>query len=289
MSRTRSARIRLSAASRSQSSSAWAWPRARARRRPTHRRGHRTTTSGFVGTSVPPGYVPANKPVPPDALAVITKYLTVHGPPIGTWAITSVQASTVDPTLRALPDQPRGRSRERAARRATASHARRERKWIALGFGTDTVGCPPGAPDDPVVPAKVFVGILDHAARRLRSVRPRVAHVCDRGTTPSATRTDGRTRVARRRRAARRRTRGARRGRRLRSASGTSRGCRASRRWCRRLPVTSIAGGNAASAKFTGLIAAQGSPRDVSSPMRYDIASGAPSARRPGPSRSVGG
>lgn len=122
-----------------------------------------TTTSPLVGTSVPPGYKPGDKPVPPEALTAITKYLTVHGPPIGTWAITSVQASTVDPSYvmyRITPasgHESEGATGYGFAREQGTAHVAGS-KWIALGFGTDAVGCPPGAADDPEVPAKVLVG-----------------------------------------------------------------------------------------------------------------------------------
>jgi len=116
-----------------------------------------TTTSGLVGTSVPPGYKPGSKPVPPAALAVITTYLTKHGPPIGTWTITSIQVSTIDPTYVMYRISPASGHESEGA--TGYGFARSEgNKWVALGFGTDAVGCPPGAPDDPVVPTNVLVG-----------------------------------------------------------------------------------------------------------------------------------
>ncbi len=124
-----------------------------------------STTSPLVGTSVPPGYKPDAEPVPPAALAVITKFLTVHGPPIGTWVITSVQASKVDPSFVLYRISPAaGHESDGASGYGFAhvqgdsgiGHAHGE-KWTALGFGTDAVGCSPGAPDDPVIPPPVLV------------------------------------------------------------------------------------------------------------------------------------
>jgi hypothetical protein len=114
-------------------------------------------TSGLVGTSVPPDYVPAAKPVPTAALAAITKYLATNGPPIGTWVITSVQESTVNPSYVMYKISPAA-GHEAAGATGYGFAQRQGTKWVALGFGTDAVGCPPGAAGNPVVPAKVLVG-----------------------------------------------------------------------------------------------------------------------------------
>jgi hypothetical protein len=113
------------------------------------------TTSAVAGTSVPPGYAGQVK-VPDAAVNTIRTYEVKNGPPIGSWTITSVQVSAVDPTYVLYRISP------------TPGHANVQggygfahqtgSTWTVVGFGTDAVGCPPGATGDKVIPATVLGG-----------------------------------------------------------------------------------------------------------------------------------
>ena len=115
-----------------------------------------TTTSGLVGTSVPKGYEPGAG-APAAALAAVTAFVSKHGPPLGTWTITGMQVSRVDPTyllFRVSPAQ--GHEADVQGGYGFAHNV--NGKWTVTGYGTSEVGCPPGAPDNTPVPAPVIVG-----------------------------------------------------------------------------------------------------------------------------------
>ena len=113
-----------------------------------------STTLGVVGTSVPKNYVPT-KEVPAAALEAIQKYETKKGPALGTWVITGAQLSTVDPTYVLFKVSPaEGHENEVQGGYGFARNV--GGKWTVLGYGTDAVGCPPGTPENPAVPAKVL-------------------------------------------------------------------------------------------------------------------------------------
>jgi hypothetical protein len=113
------------------------------------------TTSAIAGTSVPPGYT-TQVTVPNDAVNAIRVYEVKSGPPIGTWTITSVQVSAVDPAyvlyrITPTPGHTNVQGGYGFAHKAGTT-------WSVVGFGTDAVGCPPGATGDKVIPAAVLGG-----------------------------------------------------------------------------------------------------------------------------------
>ena len=102
--------------------------------------------------------------------------MSKHGPPLGTWTITGMQVSRVDPTyvlFRVSPAQ--GHEADVQGGYGFAHNG--NGKWTVTGYGTSEVGCPPGAPDNTPVPAPVIVGFSltcpperdSQPARRLRS------------------------------------------------------------------------------------------------------------------------
>jgi hypothetical protein len=96
-------------------------------------------------------------PAPAPALAAVNKYELAHGPKLGTWLITSVQASIADPTyvmFRINPSSP-------AVKNVQSGYGfvhRQGNTWTVVGFGSDSVGCPPGAAGNAVVPKPVISG-----------------------------------------------------------------------------------------------------------------------------------
>jgi len=113
------------------------------------------TTTAVAGTSVPPGYT-TQVTVPNGAVNAIRVYEVKNGPPIGSWTITSVQVSAVDPTyvlyrITPTPGQTNVQGGYGFAHKVGTT-------WSVVGFGTDAVGCPPGATGAQVIPATVLGG-----------------------------------------------------------------------------------------------------------------------------------
>jgi hypothetical protein len=112
------------------------------------------TTSPVAGTSVPPGYVPGAR-APAAAVAAIHAYEKETGPPPGSRTITAVQVSAVDPSYVLFRFSP-ATGHENEVEGGYGFAHKQKAKWVVLGFGSDAVGCPPGAPGNQVVPAAVL-------------------------------------------------------------------------------------------------------------------------------------
>ena len=114
-----------------------------------------STTSGVAGTSVPPGYA-GQSAAPTAAVDAIRAYELKHGPAIGSWTITSVQVSAVDPTyvLYRISATP-GHTNVQPGYGFAHSEGT---TWSVIAFGSDAVGCPPGAAGNRVVPTTVLAG-----------------------------------------------------------------------------------------------------------------------------------
>ena len=113
------------------------------------------TTAQVAGTSVPPGYIPTVT-VPSAAVDAIRIYELKSGPPVGSWTITSVQVSTSDPAYVLYRISPAAGHANVQAGYGFAHQV--SGKWTVVGFGSDAVGCPPGAAGNAVVPAAVLSG-----------------------------------------------------------------------------------------------------------------------------------
>ncbi len=111
-----------------------------------------TTTPSTSSTSTT---IPAGSAVPTAAIAAITSYENANGPPAGTWVMSSAQVSSVDPTYVLFHIGPApGQAVQGGYGFAHSSGG----TWSVIGFGSAEVGCPPGGPQDPVVPAAVLSG-----------------------------------------------------------------------------------------------------------------------------------
>jgi hypothetical protein len=104
-------------------------------------------------TATPQNGVPA----PGAALAAINTYELKHGPALGTWLLTAVQASIADPTYVTFRISPASAKNTNVQAGYGFAH-RLGAKWTVVSFGSDSVGCPPGAPGNAVVPARVISG-----------------------------------------------------------------------------------------------------------------------------------
>jgi hypothetical protein len=113
------------------------------------------TTTTVAGTSVPPGYTGQVK-APDAAVNAIRTYEVKNGPPLGSWTITSVQVSAADPTyvlyrISPPPGHANAQGGYGFAHQAGST-------WTVVDFGTDAVGCPPGATGGKVIPKAVLGG-----------------------------------------------------------------------------------------------------------------------------------
>ena len=97
------------------------------------------------------------RPAPGAALAAINTYELKHGPALGTWLLTSVQASIADPAYVMYRISPASAKDTNVQGGYGFAHRQGE-KWTVVSFGSDSVGCPPGAPGNAVVPVRVISG-----------------------------------------------------------------------------------------------------------------------------------
>jgi peptidoglycan hydrolase-like protein with peptidoglycan-binding domain len=109
-----------------------------------------TTTSTTSTTSAGSG-------VPAAATAAITSYENANGPAAGTWMISSSQVSTVDPTYVIFHIGPTPGNQNTVQGGYGFAHSAGG-TWSVIGFGSAEVGCPPGAPQNQVVPTAVLSG-----------------------------------------------------------------------------------------------------------------------------------
>ena len=109
------------------------------------------------GSATAPGPGEGSRSIQSDlgARAAITQYESTNGPPAGSWMITALEESSVDPAYALFRVGP------------TPGHEvqvgygfahERSGTWSVIGFGSAEVGCPPGASDNVVVPAAVLAG-----------------------------------------------------------------------------------------------------------------------------------
>jgi len=107
-----------------------------------------------------PAPTPAPKPQPSPANAVvaaINTFETKYGPAVGTWKITLVQKSTVDPDYVMFKIGP-APGNEATVQGGYGFVHRVDASWTVIGFGTLDVGCAPAGPTTPVVPTAVLDG-----------------------------------------------------------------------------------------------------------------------------------
>jgi hypothetical protein len=116
-----------------------------------------TTLPGFreTPTSTITATPQKGKPAPGPALAAINSYELKHGPALGTWLLTAVQASIADPTYVMFRISPASAKDTNVQGGYGFAH-QQGTKWTVVGFGSDGVGCPPGAAGNAVVPAAVI-------------------------------------------------------------------------------------------------------------------------------------
>lgn len=89
------------------------------------------------------------------ARAAVISYENVNGPPAGTWKIAGLTASSVDASYVLFRIGPKGNAQVQGGYGFVHDEGG---VWKVIGFGSAEVGCPPGAPDNPVVPSKVLSG-----------------------------------------------------------------------------------------------------------------------------------
>lgn len=92
---------------------------------------------------------------PDAAVTVITRYETKHGPKLGTWLITSVLGSKVDPSFvmyRISPASPK----DVDVQPGYGFAHRVGTTWTVVAFGSASVGCPPGVPGNATIPPTVL-------------------------------------------------------------------------------------------------------------------------------------
>jgi peptidoglycan hydrolase-like protein with peptidoglycan-binding domain len=89
--------------------------------------------------------------------AAITSYENANGPPAGTWVMSSSQVSAVDPTYVLFHIGP-APGHETTVQGGYGFAHSSGGTWSVIGFGSAQVGCPPGGPQSPVVPAAVLSG-----------------------------------------------------------------------------------------------------------------------------------
>jgi len=118
-----------------------------------------TTLPGFreTPTSTLTATPQKGKPAPGPALTAITTYELKHGPALGTWLLTSVQASVADPTYVMFRISPAS-TKDTNVQGGYGFVHRQGTTWTVISFGSDAVGCPPGAPGNAVVPPPVISG-----------------------------------------------------------------------------------------------------------------------------------
>ena len=89
------------------------------------------------------------------ARSVIDHFESVNGPPVGSWKVTALETSSVDPTYVLFRIGPTpGHQIQGGYGFAHESSG----SWTVIGFGSAEVGCPPGASDNAVVPKAVLTG-----------------------------------------------------------------------------------------------------------------------------------
>jgi len=94
-------------------------------------------------------------PAPAAAITAVSKYELAHGPKLGTWLLTAVRSSTADPAyvmFRVGPAAPNDTNVQAGYGFAHLAGS----TWTVVGFGSDAVGCPPGAAGNAVVPPAVI-------------------------------------------------------------------------------------------------------------------------------------
>jgi hypothetical protein len=111
-----------------------------------------TPSTSSTSTTTPAGTV-----VPASAIAAITSYESTNGPAAGTWVMSSSQVSSVDPTYVLFRIGPAPGHEDNVQAGYGIAHSSGG-TWSVIGFGSAQVGCPPGGPQTPVVPAAVLSG-----------------------------------------------------------------------------------------------------------------------------------
>lgn len=118
-----------------------------------------TPTAALPTVSSPGPTITATKqlgnPAPPAALAAIQDYEKKNGPALGTWLLTSVQESKVDKTFVMYRISPASATDTNVQNGYGFVHEVGT-KWSVVSFGSDQVGCPPGAPGNATIPPTVL-------------------------------------------------------------------------------------------------------------------------------------
>jgi hypothetical protein len=95
------------------------------------------------------------KPAPLAAVTVINKYEAKNGPKLGTWLLSSVQASTQDPSFVMFRIGPATAADTNVQPGYGFAHEVGG-KWAVVSFGSGNVGCPPGAVGNATIPPNVL-------------------------------------------------------------------------------------------------------------------------------------
>jgi hypothetical protein len=95
------------------------------------------------------------KPAPVPAVVVINKYEAKNGPKLGTWLLSSVQASSQDPSFVMFRIGPATAADTNVQPGYGFAH-KVDGKWTVVSFGSSNVGCPPGAVGNATIPPTVL-------------------------------------------------------------------------------------------------------------------------------------
>ncbi len=94
-------------------------------------------------------------PAPDAAEEAIARYETKHGPKLGTWVITSLQASKSDPSFVMYRISPAS-SKDTNVHGGYGFAHEFGGTWSVVAFGSSSVGCPPGVPGNATIPPTVL-------------------------------------------------------------------------------------------------------------------------------------
>jgi hypothetical protein len=95
------------------------------------------------------------KPAPAGALKAINQYEAKNGPKLGTWLLSSVQASTQDPSFVMFRVGPATAADTNVQPGYGFAHLVGG-KWAVVSFGSGNVGCAPGAVGNATIPPTVL-------------------------------------------------------------------------------------------------------------------------------------
>jgi len=92
---------------------------------------------------------------PEAAMTAINRYETTHGPKLGTWLLTAVQASKADASFVMYDISPAAPKDVNVQPGYGFAH-RVGTTWTVVAFGSASVGCGPGRPGNATIPPTVL-------------------------------------------------------------------------------------------------------------------------------------